>query len=717
MATRMQQRRGTATQWTTANPILSAGEIGFESDTNKFKIGDGTNTWANLDYFIDETELGTTLGDYVETSLLGQALGVATLNASGKLESSQVPNIDELAQDAVDSALVAGTGISKTYNDNANTITIAVDTTVIATKAELAEVSQDSINDALTAGTGLTKNYNDNANTLTLAIDSTVTTNTGSQTLTNKSLDLANNTVTGTVAQFNTALSDANFVTTADTGTVTSTMIADGTIVDGDINASAAIALSKLATDPLARANHTGTQTASTISDFNEAAQDAVGGILGSGLTYTDASNTITVDSTVVQLRVSGVSDTEIGYLDGVTSNVQSQLNSKAALAGATFTGNVVVQQDFQVDGNFTVNGSNVLVSATQIQIEDSIVQLAHQNPANTVDLGIVAGYNDGTAKHAGLVKDATDAKWKLFKGVTDEPTTTVNFTQATLDDLAVGGLEATSLSVGTVSNTEIGYLDGVTSNVQSQLDAKAPINNASFTGTFSAPSGTITSTMIADGTIVNADISASAAIDKTKISGTAITAADTGTVTSTMIADETIVNADISNTAAIAQSKIANLTTDLAAKASITGTETLTNKTVNLANNTVTGTLSQFNTALSDADFATLAGTETLSGKTLANATVTGTVTAGGGVGTSGQYLESTGTGVRWTTVTGYAAPTLGSTSIASGATVTTIAGLTLTAPTLTGTVNASGDINLSAVNGPGSLIDELNLLMMGAL
>jgi hypothetical protein len=45
--------------------------------------------------------------------------------------------------------------------------------------------------------------------------------------------------------------------------------IAANIIVDADINASAAIALSKLATDPLARANHTGTQTASTISDFD----------------------------------------------------------------------------------------------------------------------------------------------------------------------------------------------------------------------------------------------------------------------------------------------------------------------------------------------------------------------------------------------------------------------------------------------------------------
>ena len=84
---------------------------------------------------------------------------------------------------------------------------------------------------------------------------------------------------------------------------------------------------------------------------------------------------------------------------------------------------------------------------------------------------------------------------------------------------------------------------------------------------------------------------------------------------------------------------------------------------------------------------------------------------------GNSGKYLTTDGTTSSWGTVAGYSAPTLGSTSIGSGATVTTIAGLTLTAPTLTGTVTASGDINLSATNGPGSLIDKLTLIMMGAL
>ena len=52
-------------------------------------------------------------------------------------------------------------------------------------------------------------------------------------------------------------------------GTITSADLVDGTIVNADINADAGIALSKLAVDPIARANHTGTQTASTISNFD----------------------------------------------------------------------------------------------------------------------------------------------------------------------------------------------------------------------------------------------------------------------------------------------------------------------------------------------------------------------------------------------------------------------------------------------------------------
>ena len=48
--TQMQVRRGTASSWTSTNPTLAAGELGFETDTGKFKIGTGSSTWTGLAY-------------------------------------------------------------------------------------------------------------------------------------------------------------------------------------------------------------------------------------------------------------------------------------------------------------------------------------------------------------------------------------------------------------------------------------------------------------------------------------------------------------------------------------------------------------------------------------------------------------------------------------------------------------------------------------------
>jgi hypothetical protein len=50
MAIQIQFRRGTASEWTSANPILAVGEMGIETDTNLFKIGNGSTAWNSLAY-------------------------------------------------------------------------------------------------------------------------------------------------------------------------------------------------------------------------------------------------------------------------------------------------------------------------------------------------------------------------------------------------------------------------------------------------------------------------------------------------------------------------------------------------------------------------------------------------------------------------------------------------------------------------------------------
>ena len=180
--------------------------------------------------------------------------------------------------------------------------------------------------------------------------------------------------------------------------------------------------------------------------------------------------------------------------------------------------------------------------------------------------------------------------------------------------DIAAGTITATELADGAVTSGKI--LDGTI--VNADINASAAIalsklatstsgyvvvHNSSGVPTSTEVTGDITIsssgvTAIGSGTIVNADINASAAIAysklnlgtsivnadiatgaaiaASKISGTAITAADSGTVTSTMIADGTIVNTDINASAAIAYSKLslsgAITTTDLATGAARAG-------------------------------------------------------------------------------------------------------------------------------------------------
>lgn len=57
MLIRLQQRRGTEAQWTSADPVLAAGEIAFSTDDQTFRVGDGTTAWSSLPYFQNSTDI------------------------------------------------------------------------------------------------------------------------------------------------------------------------------------------------------------------------------------------------------------------------------------------------------------------------------------------------------------------------------------------------------------------------------------------------------------------------------------------------------------------------------------------------------------------------------------------------------------------------------------------------------------------------------------
>jgi hypothetical protein len=57
--TQIQIRRGTASSWTSANTTLAAGEMGYETDTGLFKIGNGSTAWTSLSYAVSVTASNT----------------------------------------------------------------------------------------------------------------------------------------------------------------------------------------------------------------------------------------------------------------------------------------------------------------------------------------------------------------------------------------------------------------------------------------------------------------------------------------------------------------------------------------------------------------------------------------------------------------------------------------------------------------------------------
>lgn len=127
------------------------------------------------------------------------------------------------------------------------------------------------------------------------------------------------------------------------------------------------------------------------------------------------------------------------------------------------------------------------------------------------------------------------------------------------------------------------------------------------------------------------------------------ILASDIGTVTSTMIANNSIIDADINSSAAIAITKLAASTISGVSLGNNLNTLTIGTGLSGTSYNGSAGV-----TVAIDSTVATLTGTQTLTNKTISSGTLTGTLTANGSVGTAGQVLTSNATGTYWSTVSG---------------------------------------------------------------
>ena len=160
---------------------------------------------------------------------------------------------------------------------------------------------------------------------------------------------------------------------------------------------------------------------------------------------------------------------TGLGYqttAGSVSYATTSGSTTQTAFSSLSTTGNM------SVGGNLYISGSTTVISgSTTAIIADPIMYMGYNNPANLYDLGMIGSFTPGastTYQHTGLIRDHTAGLWRLFSGVSVEPTSTVNFASAAYDILANGGLtiyssstnisaSITAAGVGTFAGLSIG--------------------------------------------------------------------------------------------------------------------------------------------------------------------------------------------------------------------------------------------------------------------
>ena len=448
MAIRIQLRRDTAANWVSSNPVLRQGEIGIETDTLQMKLGNGTNTWTQITAYMNLVPDGNlTIGDYVMVNDIGAVSGVVGLdgsknalipgssiivegptdnsfettltvtdptadrtitfkNADGTVAFvSDIPSTtdtltegstnkyfsDELAQDAVATALAAGshTNITVSYNDASNSLSLA------AAPGYVDEQAVDAVAAALAAGThtNISVSYNDAGNAISLTGAVTYSDENAQDAIGNSlGTGLSYNDTTGAISVDTTAI-QAKVANVDDTEIGYLNGVTSGIQTQIDTKLASSTAATTYA--PIASPTFTGT----------------VSGVTATHVGLGNVDNTSDANKPV-------------------STATQTALDLKAPLASPTFTGTLAAA-DLTLSGDLTVNGTTTNLNSTNLVIEDK-----------NIVLGDTATPTDVTADGGGITLKGTTDKTLNWVDATDAWTSSEHINLATGKTLKYNGTD-----------------------------------------------------------------------------------------------------------------------------------------------------------------------------------------------------------------------------------------------------------------------------------
>jgi hypothetical protein len=396
MATRMQQRRGTAEQWTTANPTLAAGEIGFETDTSKFKIGNGSSAWSALTYFANAAELSaiidnapaalntlnelaaainddanfyTNILSSIDSAVSGH--NNATENVHGIASTTDLATLsditDAIANVTGDYSQLAGTGL--TWNEEADQLEVS---TLIATAQSLTDHNTD------------TTDVHGIADTSLLATTANISTHAGVTTSVHGIADTSLLATTSDISTHNSDTTDVHGI--ANTANLATTSYVDSAETDA-ITAAGTAADTKISTAVAALTKSSvGLANVDNTSDSNKPVSTAQASAIATAKSEAIADATAQVNAVIASAPAALNTLDELAAALGDDANfastVTTSLGLKAPLASPTFTGTVTVAAEGVAftDGTQTKEGVPSRTPIVQKTASYALSTLTHRD-------------------------------------------------------------------------------------------------------------------------------------------------------------------------------------------------------------------------------------------------------------------------------------------------------------------------------------------------